>query len=237
MSVLAARNRLVRALDKGDPQELFEAIRGGATLDCWVQNWNAPPVSVALRNAMSCHVLVRELLNRGASATQLDNQGLSPLYWAFAGHTAGADPHANAARMQAIALLREEGGLREQGGGWYNHLTDPTGALHSLVHLAALSNFTQGIQWLAGLGFAVDAPNSNGSTPLHLTLHSPESAGILMGFGADPDTPDASGKVIHEMVEKKGAEFFENWTAVCEKARLHAFLPQPVQAGMTARRL
>lgn len=233
MNEYQANLKLRQALDSGDPQDLHESFMAGVKLDRWVLNWNAPPISVALRHPTACHTLTRELLARGADPHHLDELGLPPLFWAFSGHTNNSEDESNQARLKAIELLKRE-------NAWQNNIQDPQGHIHSLLHLAATSNFTSGIEWLVEQGFSWQLKNGKGKQPLHLTLKSPEAAGVLMSLGADPDEPDSDGMMIYQMVEKRGPIFAENWEARCESARLRKSLPQPTQSEehqVPARRL
>lgn len=225
-----ANIKLRNALDSGNLQDLHEAFIAGANLKNWVLNWNSPPVSIALRHPTSCHILTKELLSRGASFSDLDEVGIPPLGWAFLGHTMGNNLQANQARIEVLKTFK-------QHQVWQNQITDKNGKSNSLLHLAALSNFTQGIDFLIQLGFSINQKNSEGQLPLHLTYNSPEAAGILMAAGADPDQPSLNGELIHKKVSKKGPDYLLEWQARSEAELLKHNLPSHSPVKVIAKRI
>lgn len=216
--------KLRNALDSGDVQELHESFSMGVDLNKWIPNWNAPALTVAIRHPTQCYALVKELLARGADPNQTDKMGYTPFFWGWMGHTRGQDTQANQSRLDAIFLLKNL-------GVWQNQIIDNQGTTQTLLHLATVSNFLDGIKFLIQFGFSTQSKNSLGESPLHLTLRSPEAAGVLLAFGADPDELDRNNKVIYQKVEAQGPLFAENWNARCEASRMRAILPEASSQG------
>lgn len=135
---------------------------------------------------------VRRLAAKGAALDDTDAQGRTALYGAvhagaLAAVTAlldlGADPDAHDAALLPTA--------------WKQPLQPDATARGTLLHLAAAADRAELVRLLASRGFAIDAPDRDGVTPLGLaaSVAARAAAEALLALGADPNAADVEGHV------------------------------------------
>lgn len=165
---------------------------------------------------------LRDLLNQGIPANQLDAGGLSPLWHAVAVQNEanialllkhGADPNLRSASSEPIlvAALNSLAYDPEQANRvaalLLEHGADADGlspyTRQRAIHIAASLGQTASVRELLAWGADPDASDPNGNTALHLSLsqQNPELVALLLDNGADPDRKNNTGQTPRAMAE------------------------------------
>ncbi|KAL4156819.1 hypothetical protein PRNP1_005845 [Phytophthora ramorum] len=179
------RKRFLEVVAKGDLAEVMDALNAGA--DLTVKNsLGQSPAYVAAANGL--HHVLTLLLERGANANDVAQDGSSPL------HAACENNRARAAKILLKYNARVE----------YDFpIRDSTTTALLLACMAGHSNV---VEQLLDAGADPQVEDADGNTPLHFTSRDGNyrATYLLLTAGADPDMPNEQDETAFDMAEMQG---------------------------------